>query len=470
VSQAATVTEYPLAAGAGPSGIVVGPDVRLWFTEASASEVGVIGSDGTFAGPFSATSAATPTGIVRGPDGNLWFVEKTNNAVGRIAPTGAVTEFSLATLQANSGPLEIALGTNGLLYFTEANVDRIASINPLAGSNGAISASLTESAIVPSGNGAGAAGLAGIAPGPDGRLWFTEAAVSRVGYVTTDLATITEFSGGISAVSAPTGVTAGPDGALWFTEKSGNRIGRIATGGAPVSEFSLPTAGAQPTGITLGPDGALWFSENGADQIGRIDPVSHAVTEFPLAKGSAPQGIVAGPDGAVWFTEFGRDRIGRLSLTSSTPTSTSTTTPPPTTTTQPATPAPQLSAAKLSRTVFAAENKGASLTARRMRGTDISYDESEAATTMFTVLRTVVGHKRGMRCAPGRPAKHQKRCTREVSVGSFTHEDAAGEVTVHFTGRVGGRKLKPGRYVFALAPKAGGKTGRTVELPFRIVP
>jgi streptogramin lyase len=466
VSRAATLTEYPLAAGSGPSGIVVGPDVRLWFTDASVSEVGVIGLDGTFGGPFSVTTAATPTAIARGPDGNLWFVEKTNNAVGRITPMGTVTEFSLAALQANSGPLQIALGPNGLIYFTEANVDRIAAINPLAGSDVAILASLTESAIVPSGNGAGAAGLMGITPGPDGKLWFTEAAVSRVGNVTTGLATINEFPTGISVTSAPTGITAGPDGALWFTEKSGNRIGRIAVAGTPVSEVSLPTAGAAPTGIASGPEGALWFSENGADQIARIDPMSHAVMEFPLARGSAPQGIVAGPDGAVWFTEFGRDRIGRLSLASSIPPSTSTTVP---TTTQLFTPVPQLSAAKLSQTVFAAENKGASLTARKKRGTDISYSESETATTMFTVLKRVVGHKQGTRCAPGRPRKHERHCTRYLSVGSFTHQDAAGKVTVHFTGRVGGRKLKPGSYVLALTPKASGETGRTVELPFRVV-
>jgi virginiamycin B lyase len=470
-SNAATVTEYPLAAGAGPSRIAVGPDARLWFTDASSSDVGVIGLDGTLGGRFSVATSATPTGMVRGPDGNMWFVEKTNNAVGRITPTGTVTEFSLAALQANSGPLEIALGPNGLLYFTEANVDRIASINPLAGSDAMILASLMESVSVPSGSGAGTAGLTGITPGPDGRLWFTEATADRVGNVTANLATINEYSTGISAASAPTGIAVGPDGALWFTEDGGSRIGRIPTAGAPVSQFSLPTAGAGPTEIALGPDAALWFSESSSDQIGRIDPVSHAVMEFPLAKGSGPQGIVAGPDGAIWFTEFGRDRIGRLSLTSSTP---PTTTPPSTTTTPPTTmprfrPAPQLSAAKLSRTVFVAENQGASLAAKTRRGTNVSYRDSEAATTTFAVLKAVIGHEKGKRCGAGRPGKHQKLCTRYVPVGSFTHRDRAGNIKVHFTGRVGAHKLKPGRYTLALTPQASGKTGRTVKLSFRVV-
>jgi hypothetical protein len=56
-----------------------------------------------------------------------------------------------------------------------------------------------------------------------------------------------------------------------------------------------------------------------------------------------------------------------------------------------------------------------------------------------------------------------------VSVGSFTHRDRAGNVKVHFTGRMRGQKLTPGRYLLVLTPTANGKTGRAVNLPFRIL-
>jgi hypothetical protein len=55
-----------------------------------------------------------------------------------------------------------------------------------------------------------------------------------------------------------------------------------------------------------------------------------------------------------------------------------------------------------------------------------------------------------------------------VSAGSFTHKDQAGNIKVHFTGRVGGKKLALGPYKLTLTPKFGGKTGRTVSLAFRI--
>jgi hypothetical protein len=56
-----------------------------------------------------------------------------------------------------------------------------------------------------------------------------------------------------------------------------------------------------------------------------------------------------------------------------------------------------------------------------------------------------------------------------VSLGSFTHRDRAGNVKVHFTGRIRGRKLTPGRYLLVLTPTANGQTGRAVNLSFRII-
>ncbi|HET8846955.1 MAG TPA: Virginiamycin B lyase, partial [Ktedonobacteraceae bacterium] len=65
------------------------------------------------------------------------------------------------------------------------------------------------------------------------------------------------------------GITKGPDGALWFTEAASSRIGRITAQGA-VTEYSLPTPSAAPTSITVGPNGTLWFTESRGNQIGSL--------------------------------------------------------------------------------------------------------------------------------------------------------------------------------------------------------
>jgi streptogramin lyase len=259
------------------------------------------------------TAGARPTSIAAAADGNFWFTELGNNALGRITPGGLVTEFSLASLGAGTGPLDLVSdAANGFLYFTEFNTGRIGRINPQAGSDSAILASEAQSAVVPSGAGAG---VHGITVGPDGNLWFTETKVDRVANVNATLTTINEFSTGITAGAAPVNIVSGPDGALWFTEANKaatGAIGRITTAGAVTNEFLLPSPGNNdPEDITVGPDGALWFTAAGTSQIGRTTTAG-AITTIALPVGSDPEGISTGPFGLLYFVESGRDLIGSI--------------------------------------------------------------------------------------------------------------------------------------------------------------
>ena len=63
------------------------------------------------------------------------------------------------------------------------------------------------------------------------------------------------------------GIAPGPDGAVWFTNYLGGSIGRISVDGV-VSSFTDPRI-RYPVDITSGPDGALWFTDD-SGSIGRI--------------------------------------------------------------------------------------------------------------------------------------------------------------------------------------------------------
>jgi hypothetical protein len=63
-----------------------------------------------------------------------------------------------------------------------------------------------------------------IATGPDGNLWFTESAASKIAKIT-PAGAVTEYS--VAPNTVPSGITAGPDGNLWFTEMQTSKIGRI---------------------------------------------------------------------------------------------------------------------------------------------------------------------------------------------------------------------------------------------------
>jgi hypothetical protein len=111
---------------------------------------------------------------------------------------------------------------------------------------------------------------------------------------------------------------------------------------------------------------------------------------------------------------------------------------------------------------------------RTHRGTVISYADSQAATTTFTVERRLSGVRRGSRCiAPPKTTKHGRkpaRCTRYAAVrGSFTHHDKAGANSVAWVGALGGKPLAPGVYRLDAGPAAGGLSGATISHAFRIL-
>jgi len=121
-------------------------------------------------------------------------------------------------------------------------------------------------------------------------------------------------------------------------------------------------------------------------------------------------------------------------------------TPVPTPTPTRDTTKPVLSALSLSPSRFRAASSGPSVAA--VVGSTVSYGLSEAAAVQFRVERGLRGRRVGGRCVkPTRSNRRAKRCTRYSTLsGGFTHQGKAGSNKLKFSGRVGGRKLRPGSY------------------------
>jgi virginiamycin B lyase len=294
---ASAITEYPLQTpNSQPSGIAVGPDGALWFTEENMNRIGRITTAGQITDEFQIpTPFSTPSEIVAGPDGALWFTEfgaAPKAKIGRVTTGGVFTEFEIPTFGA--GPDGITAGPDGALWFTENGAAKIGRIT----TDGAI----TEYPL-PNGFRPG-----DIALGPDGRLWFTESEAHKIGAIDINTKNISEYD--LPAGADPSGIAAS-SAALWFTQFGASKVGRISETGFVGSEYGT---GAGPSGIAFGRDSALWFTETGAGKIGRMT-TSGSLTEFNVPTSpSEPGGIVAGPDGAMWFTEFVGNRIGRIEV------------------------------------------------------------------------------------------------------------------------------------------------------------
>jgi hypothetical protein len=133
----------------------------------------------------------------------------------------------------------------------------------------------------------------------------------------------------------------------------------------------------------------------------------------------------------------------------------------------PSTAVATLSKLGITPTVFAAADSGPTIS--RTVGAQVSYEDSQAITTMFTVFKRSRGVRHKGLCL--KPKRHRtgKRCTRWVVAGRFTHADHVGLNTFHFSGRIHGRKLRPGRYRLRARPRFQGPTAKAIETRFRIV-
>jgi virginiamycin B lyase len=247
--------------------------------------------------PANAAKMIGPSGIALGSEGNLWFTESASSSsvssiyggeVGRITPAGVISEFPIPGR--NSEPGAITWGPDGDLWFTERTFD--------GGVIGRVTPTGTIATFaLPEGHELGA-----IATGPDGDLWFTDRVsgsqkiVGMIGRIT-PTGKIRDFS--LPALKAlPYAITLGADGDMWFTALPTNaikqgphglsagsttgRIGRITPTGQ-VTEFATRHEVFE---MTTSPDGDLWFTDGcllagctASNQIGRITPAGK-ISEF----------------------------------------------------------------------------------------------------------------------------------------------------------------------------------------------
>jgi virginiamycin B lyase len=104
--------------------------------------------------------------------------------------------------------------------------------------------------------------------GPDKNLWFTEQNVHQIGRITTE-GVLSAFP--LPRSGQPAGMTVGADGNMWFAELAADRIARITTDGVIIELPPVPNPDSSPRGITAGPDGNIWFAEFTGSRIGRLE-------------------------------------------------------------------------------------------------------------------------------------------------------------------------------------------------------
>ena len=129
---------------------------------------------------------------------------------------------------------------------------------------------------------------------------------------------------------------------------------------------------------------------------------------------------------------------------------------------------PALIALSVTNRRFAALSAGIR---RVKRGTAFRYTLSEAARVVFTIDRRTIGRRVGGTCRPlTRSNSRRKRCVLFRRAGRLAAAGKQGANRTRFTGRLRGRRLRPGRYrASAVATDSAGAKSAPRSVRFRIV-
>jgi virginiamycin B lyase len=431
---APTVTEFDTPSP-DPQDIVLGPDGNLWFTEKSANKIGrIIPSDPPVIEDFPVAATFTePFNITVGADNRIWFSGKNNNAggVGRMNPANPADTQGFGGFNVTT-PAGIAAGPDGKIWLGDSAQGLVVRVDPATGNEEAISD-------IPI-NG-GSFNIRNISPGPPGDLnvWVTDfgGQVAKVAPTPPAGESTTYNVPGDGAWD----IVVGPDGNLWYTVPEGNdsKVGWITSAGVFGSQFDVTDAGDQ-LGITVGPDGALWFAQALANSIGRLTTGGDFTEVKGLTDGARPEYIAQGPNNMLWFTEKLGNRIGRITGIElpGGPPPPPPPPPPPTDTTK-----PDVTRFRLTRTVFRLGG----------RGTVIRFRLSEDANISVRFAQRVNGRWRRVR-------------------RKLTFQSTAGSQRRRFRGRFDRKHaLKPGRYRMTLTARdAAGNVSTPDRARFRLLP
>ncbi|MBI3630334.1 MAG: SMP-30/gluconolactonase/LRE family protein [Candidatus Rokubacteria bacterium] len=152
-----------------------------------------------------------------------------------------------------------------------------------------------------------------VAVGADGIVWYTAQRDGRLGRL--DPATGKVDLIPLGAGASPHGVIVGPDGAPWITEGGTNSIVRVDPQTREVKRWPLPEGRgwANLNTLTFDKRGRVWFTGQ-SGVYGRLDPKTGAMQVWDAPRGGGPYGIATTPDGAVYYASLAGSYIARVDL------------------------------------------------------------------------------------------------------------------------------------------------------------
>lgn len=305
------VKEIKLPSGlSSPGSLAVGPSGKVWFAEKVGKHLAAYDPDME---KFelhvlpSSWGNIGPGKIAMGPDGDVWFtvhrwaegLEKTD-IIGRFSPSAET--FQKYKIP-NATPEELKIDPGGTVWVLDA--DKLFKFDP--------NTSELNSYTIPTPN----SHPRGLVMDQVGMLWFVEANANKVAGFSPDKNIFGEV-GIPTQFFSPSGTAIDDDGNVWFTGLNANMLAVYYPEKRIFNQINVPTPRGLPNNIVHDGQGGVWFLEYRGNKIGYFDPNSAIIREYEIPTyNSLPIGLAIDTKrGVLWFSQTSTEsrRLGKVSI------------------------------------------------------------------------------------------------------------------------------------------------------------
>lgn len=215
----------------------------------------------------------------------------------------SIREWKLAT--AGSRPHDPAVAPDGTVWYTAQAKSRLGRLDPRTGQFREFPLQADNPAL-PYG-----VGPHGLVPDSDGNIWYTGQLDGHLGKLDPRTGTVTKYQMPAGAGGPHTPIF-DQKGTLWFTMQQGNMVGRLIPATGDLKVVTMPTPKSEPYGIVVNSKGVPYFTQLMGSRIGTIDPATMQVREYFLGAGTGPRRLAITADDRIYYTDYARGRLGRL--------------------------------------------------------------------------------------------------------------------------------------------------------------
>ncbi len=215
-------------------------------------------------------------------------------------PSGAAAEVAVQaySLPAGGGPHDVAVGADGIVWYTAQRGGQLGRLDPISGKVDLISLGPT-------------AAPHGVIIGPDGAPWVTEGGTNSI--VRVDPRTrevkhwaLPESRGYVNLNTA----TFDKRGRIWFTGQNGV-YGRLDPATGAMQVWDAPR-GRGAYGITTTPEGEIYYASLAGSYIARVDPDTGGATVIePPTKDQGARRVWSDSRGRIWVSEWNSGNVSR---------------------------------------------------------------------------------------------------------------------------------------------------------------